>query len=122
MRRDLREPLDGRARDRRGFKHGHRQRSRRIIDGINIIPARDRFKVFIIDEVHQLSKPAFNALLKTLEEPPRNVVFIMATTELHKVPETILSRTPGVRVSNHTASKDLRSPKADRRGGKDKRR
>jgi DNA polymerase-3 subunit gamma/tau len=64
-----------------------------IIDGINIIPARDRYKVFIIDEVHQLSKPAFNALLKTLEEPPRNVVFIMATTELHKVPDTILSRT-----------------------------
>lgn len=64
-----------------------------IIDGINIIPARDRYKVFIIDEVHQLSKQAFNALLKTLEEPPRNVVFIMATTELHKVPDTILSRT-----------------------------
>ena len=63
-----------------------------IIDGINFNPARDRFKVFIIDEVHQLSKAAFNALLKTLEEPPGNVVFVMATTELHKVPETILSR------------------------------
>lgn len=63
-----------------------------IIDNINFNPARDRFKVFIVDEVHQLSKPAFNALLKTLEEPPGNVVFIMATTELHKVPETILSR------------------------------
>lgn len=63
-----------------------------IIEGININPARDRFKVFIIDEVHQLSKAAFNALLKTLEEPPGNVVFIMATTELHKVPDTILSR------------------------------
>lgn len=63
-----------------------------ILEGININPARDRYKVFIIDEVHQLSKPAFNALLKTLEEPPANVVFIMATTELHKVPETILSR------------------------------
>lgn len=63
-----------------------------IIEGINVNPARDRYKVFIIDEVHQLSKPAFNALLKTLEEPPPNVVFIMATTELHKVPDTILSR------------------------------
>jgi len=63
-----------------------------IIDNINFSPARDRYKVFIIDEVHQLSKAAFNALLKTLEEPPPNVVFIMATTELHKVPETILSR------------------------------
>ena len=63
-----------------------------ILEGININPARDRYKVFIIDEVHQLSKPAFNALLKTLEEPPPKVVFIMATTELHKVPDTILSR------------------------------
>src|SRR5687768_2428180 len=63
-----------------------------IIENINVNPARDRYKVFIIDEVHQLSKAAFNALLKTLEEPPPNVVFIMATTELHKVPETILSR------------------------------
>ena len=63
-----------------------------IIEGINFNPARDRFRVFIIDEVHQLSKPAFNALLKTLEEPPENVVFVMATTELHKVPDTILSR------------------------------
>ncbi|MBX7054970.1 MAG: DNA polymerase III subunit gamma/tau [Pyrinomonadaceae bacterium] len=63
-----------------------------IIESINFNPARDRFKVFIIDEVHQLSKPAFNALLKTLEEPPERVVFVMATTELHKVPDTILSR------------------------------
>lgn len=63
-----------------------------IIESINFNPARDRFKVFIIDEVHQLSKPAFNALLKTLEEPPARVVFVMATTELHKVPDTILSR------------------------------
>ncbi len=63
-----------------------------IIENINFNPTRDRYRVFIIDEVHQLSKPAFNALLKTLEEPPENVVFIMATTELHKVPDTILSR------------------------------
>lgn len=63
-----------------------------ILEGINIRAARDRYKVFIIDEVHMLSKSSFNALLKTLEEPPPNVVFIMATTELHKVPETILSR------------------------------
>jgi DNA polymerase III subunit gamma/tau len=63
-----------------------------IIGSVGIAPARDRFKVFIIDEVHMLSTPAFNALLKTLEEPPPRVVFIMATTEHHKVPETILSR------------------------------
>ena len=63
-----------------------------IIETIGFAPARDRFKIFVIDEVHMLSAPAFNALLKTVEEPPPRVVFIMATTERHKVPETILSR------------------------------
>jgi len=63
-----------------------------ILEGININPARDRYKIFIIDEVHMLSNSSFNALLKTLEEPPPRVAFIMATTELHKVPDTILSR------------------------------
>ncbi|HJS51850.1 MAG TPA: DNA polymerase III subunit gamma/tau, partial [Pyrinomonadaceae bacterium] len=63
-----------------------------ILENINIRPARDRYKIFIIDEVHMLSTSSFNALLKTVEEPPPNVVFIMATTELHKVPETITSR------------------------------
>src|SRR5436190_5581537 len=63
-----------------------------IIAGINIKPARDRYKIFIIDEVHMLSAHSFNALLKTIEEPPDRVVFIMATTEKHKVPDTILSR------------------------------
>lgn len=63
-----------------------------ILEGINTAPARDRFKIFIIDEVHMLSNSSFNALLKTLEEPPPNVVFVMATTELHKVPDTISSR------------------------------
>lgn len=63
-----------------------------ILENIDIAPARDRYKIFIIDEVHMLSTSSFNALLKTLEEPPPRVVFIMATTELHKVPDTILSR------------------------------
>src|SRR5499427_812618 len=63
-----------------------------IISGINIAPARDRYKIFIIDEVHMLSAHSFNALLKTIEEPPDRVVFIMATTDEHKVPETITSR------------------------------
>ena len=63
-----------------------------IVNNIAFAPARDRFKVFVIDEVHMLSNAAFNALLKTIEEPPAHVVFVMATTELHKVPETILSR------------------------------
>jgi DNA polymerase-3 subunit gamma/tau len=63
-----------------------------IIGNVAIAPARDRYKVFIIDEVHMLSGAAFNALLKTLEEPPPRVTFIMATTERHKLPDTILSR------------------------------
>ena len=63
-----------------------------ILESINVNPARDRFKIFIIDEVHMLSTSSFNALLKTLEEPPPKVAFVMATTELHKVPDTILSR------------------------------
>jgi len=63
-----------------------------IINSIAMSPARDRYKAFVIDEVHMLSASAFNALLKTLEEPPSHVIFIMATTELHKVPDTILSR------------------------------
>jgi DNA polymerase-3 subunit gamma/tau len=66
---------------------------RDLIDTTRYAPARDRYKVFIIDEFHMLSKPAFNALLKTLEEPPPRVVFVMATTELHKVLPTVLSRT-----------------------------
>jgi DNA polymerase-3 subunit gamma/tau len=63
-----------------------------IVNTVANRPARDRYKIFIIDEIHMLSTSAFNALLKTLEEPPPHVVFIMATTELHKLPETILSR------------------------------
>jgi DNA polymerase-3 subunit gamma/tau len=63
-----------------------------IISGLSIRPVRDRYKIFIIDEVHQLSGPSFNALLKSIEEPPAHVVFMMATTELHKIPDTILSR------------------------------
>ena len=65
---------------------------RELRAGVRVLPFSSRFKVYIIDEVHMLSKDAFNALLKTLEEPPAHVVFILATTELDKVPETILSR------------------------------
>ena len=63
-----------------------------IISGLSITPVRDRYKVFIIDEVHQLSSASFNALLKSIEEPPPHVVFMMATTELEKIPETVRSR------------------------------
>ena len=65
---------------------------RELREATRYSPARDRFKVWIIDEVHQISGAAFNALLKTLEEPPPKVKFIFATTEYHKIPETILSR------------------------------
>lgn len=65
---------------------------RQIVDEVNYSPAEGKFKVYIIDEVHMLSIGAFNALLKTLEEPPSYVIFILATTEVHKLPITILSR------------------------------
>ena len=65
---------------------------RRVIEEVQYTPARGRFKVYIIDEVHMLSVNAFNAFLKTLEEPPEYVIFILATTEPHKLPATILSR------------------------------
>ncbi|HWD27026.1 MAG TPA: DNA polymerase III subunit gamma/tau [Rhizomicrobium sp.] len=65
---------------------------RQIIDSVRYAPASARYKVYILDEVHMLSKPAFNAILKTLEEPPPHVKFIFATTEIRKVPVTILSR------------------------------
>src|SRR5215472_6883687 len=66
--------------------------ARAIIENLGYRPARDRFKIYIIDEAHQLTDQAFNALLKTLEEPPPHVKFILATTEPQKMPETILSR------------------------------
>ena len=65
---------------------------REIIEGVRYLPSKARFKIYIIDEVHMLSTGAFNALLKTLEEPPPHVKFILATTDVHKVPVTILSR------------------------------
>lgn len=66
---------------------------RDLREKINITPTTAKYKIYIIDEVHMLTKEAFNALLKTLEEPPAHVIFILATTEAHKVPETIVSRT-----------------------------
>ena len=66
--------------------------AREIIEGVGYRPVSGRFKIYVIDEVHMMSKSAFNALLKTLEEPPDNVKFIFATTEIRKVPVTILSR------------------------------
>jgi DNA polymerase III subunit gamma/tau len=63
-----------------------------IIEGLSIAPVRNRYKVFLIDEVHMLSSSSFNALLKSIEEPPPHVIFMMATTELQRIPDTVLSR------------------------------
>ena len=65
---------------------------RDLRDKINFSPSQGKFKIYIIDEVHMLSTPAFNALLKTLEEPPPHAIFVLATTEIHKIPATVLSR------------------------------
>lgn len=75
---------------------------REIIEKAQFIPTRTKYKIYIIDEVHMLSKGAFNALLKILEEPPKHVKFILATTEIHKVPDTILSRCQRYDFRNHT--------------------
>lgn len=85
---------------------------RQIRDNIRLVPSRSRYKIYVIDEVHQLSSPAFNALLKTLEEPPEHAVFILATTEAHKVPATIISRCQRYdfrRVGMESISKLLRN-------------
>jgi DNA polymerase-3 subunit gamma/tau len=89
------EVLEGRSLDTLeidGATHGKVDQARDLIEVVSFAPARDRRKVFIIDEVHAISSAAFQALLKTLEEPPAHAVFILATTERHKIPATILSR------------------------------
>ncbi|MFZ3020359.1 MAG: DNA polymerase III subunit gamma/tau [Minisyncoccia bacterium] len=65
---------------------------RALVDGVNTMPFQSKYKVYILDEAHMFSKQAWNALLKTLEEPPAHVIFVLATTELEKVPETVISR------------------------------
>lgn len=77
---------------------------RDLRDKVHILPTSSKYKVYIIDEVHMLTKEAFNALLKTLEEPPEHVIFILATTEAHKLPETIISRT------QHFSFKPIETP------------
>jgi len=84
---------------------------RKLQEGVAFRPARDRFKIYIVDEVHMLSNQAWNAFLKTLEEPPPHVKFIFATTEVHKVPVTILSRCQRYDfklISTQTIAKRLR--------------
>ena len=85
---------------------------RELLDSAAYRPTNGRYKVFIIDEVHMLSKPAFNAMLKTLEEPPPHVIFILATTDINKVPITVLSRCQRfdlARISAETLKKHMQS-------------
>jgi DNA polymerase-3 subunit gamma/tau len=90
--REIREGRDLDIIEIDGASNNSVENIRDLRSKVNIAPLRDRYKVYIIDEVHMLSGSAFNALLKTLEEPPPHVKFILATTERHKIPETILSR------------------------------
>src|SRR5688500_2706802 len=81
------------------------------VEGLSVTPVRNRYKVFLVDEVHMLSSSSFNALLKSIEEPPPHVVFMMATTELHKIPETVLSRSQVYEfrtISSKTVAERLR--------------
>src|SRR5574344_1631207 len=82
---------------------------REIKSKVNLVPSELKYKVYIIDEVHMLTTEAFNALLKTLEEPPKHVIFILATTDVHKLPLTILSRCQryDFRLGNDDEIRDL---------------
>jgi DNA polymerase III subunit gamma/tau len=83
-----------------------------IVEGLSIAPVRNKYKVFIIDEVHMLSQNSFNALLKSIEEPPPHVIFMMATTEQHKIPDTVLSRSQVYEfktISGKVVAQQLRS-------------
>ena len=73
---------------------------RNIRDSTNYLPVYGNYKVYIIDEFHMLTREAFNALLKTLEEPPAHVIFVLATTNLEKVPDTIISRAQIINFKN----------------------
>ncbi len=98
---------DGRAVDvieMDAASHTSVEDAREIIERVQFRPTNGTYKVYIVDEVHMLSTAAFNALLKTLEEPPGHALFILATTEIHKVPATILSRCQRFTFSRHTIS------------------
>ena len=91
---------------------------RELTEGCATGPVSARYKVYIIDEVHMLSKNAFNALLKTLEEPPPHVKFVFATTEIHKVPVTVLSRCQRFSLRRVPVELLIGHYRADRRGGR----
>ena len=89
---------------------------RQLRQNVNVRPSRARFKIYIIDEVHMLTREAFNALLKTLEEPPEHVKFIFCTTEATKIPDHDPLALPALRLRRHLDAVDLRAAAADRRG------
>ncbi len=91
---------------------------RDLRQNVGFRPTRGRYKIYIIDEVHMLTTAAFNALLKTLEEPPPHVKFIFATTEVQKIPITILSRCQRFDFAHVGPAQDLRPAEADRRAAK----
>ncbi|HMO57801.1 MAG TPA: DNA polymerase III subunit gamma/tau [Roseiflexaceae bacterium] len=98
---------DGRAVDvieMDAASHTSVEDAREIIERVQFRPTSGQYKVHIIDEVHMLSTAAFNALLKTLEEPPEHAIFVLATTEVHKVPETILSRCQRFTFNRHSVA------------------
>ena len=104
-----------RARDRRRSNRGIDE-IRQLRQNVAVRPSRARFKIYIIDEVHMLTKEAFNALLKTLEEPPEHVKFIFATTEANKIPITILSRCQRFDFAGIDMRRDPNAARADRGG------
>ena len=77
---------------------------RELLSSVHTSPSISRFKIFLIDEVHMLSKGSFNALLKTLEEPPSHVIFLMATTDPERIPKTVISRC--LQLNLKTVSRD----------------
>src|SRR5688572_14497370 len=101
--REITEGIDMDVREIDAATYSKAEDVREIREVMQFQPARDRYRVFIIDEVHSLSGQAWNALLKQIEEPPPHVIFMMATTELQKVPATILSRVQQLLFRNVTA-------------------
>ena len=112
---DRRRQRRRRAGDRRGQQPRHRRDPRNCARTSTSVPAARRFKIYIIDEVHMLTREAFNALLKTLEEPPEHVKFIFCTTEATKIPITILSRCQRFDFAGIQMPLDRRAAAADRR-------
>ncbi len=104
-----------------GASHTQVDKMRDLMETVAHRPMKSRFKIYIIDEVHMLSQHAFNALLKTLEEPPPHVKFIFATTEPHKVLPTVLSRCQRYDLRRIGAARADRAPRAHvgRRGCED---